>query len=212
MKRAVIFVNGNLSDLSHAKKIIDKNDYLIAADGGAKHAFKLGLTPHVIIGDFDSIPKNLLKKFSKSELIRYPVKKNKTDFELAVDLCLERKYKEIIIFGLFGSRIDHMLSNIFLVAKKQKENKQLKVVIIESKKNIYLMNETIEIKGKVGDEISIVPLSDKLESIKTNGLEYKLDNESITYGSTRGISNVMSKPTAKITALKGVAVIEHNQQ
>jgi thiamine pyrophosphokinase len=212
MKRAVIFVNGNKSDLSLAKKFIEKNDYLIAADGGAKHILKLGLAPHVIIGDFDSLPKKLLKKFSKTELIEYPAKKNKTDFELAVDLCLERKYQEIIILGIFGDRIDHMLSNIFLLAKILKENKQMKIKIIEGKKIIYIMDKIIEINGKIGDEISIVPLSDKLKGIKTIGLEYKLDNETIAYGSTRGISNIMSKPTIKITVSKGVAMVEHNQQ
>jgi len=216
MKRAVVFANGNLSDLSQAKNIITKEDYLIAADGGVKHILKLGLTPHAVIGDFDSTPKNILKNIGRTrrsaptKIIKYPRKKDKTDFELAVDYCLERKFKEIIIFGIFGDRIDHLLANIFLLAKIQTENKLITVKIFEGNKKIYILNKEIIINGQIGDEVSIIPVSEKLEGVVTEGLKYQLNNETLFLGSTRGVSNVMNKSTAKITISKGVALVEHN--
>ena len=127
MKRAIIFVNGNLSDLSRAKKIISKEDYLIAADGGVKHILKLGLILRIVIGDLDSTPLSIQKKLEreKIEWIKYPRKKDRTDFELTIDYCLEKKFKEIIIFGIFGNRIDHFIANILLLSKIQTENKAL---------------------------------------------------------------------------------------
>jgi len=219
MKRAIIFSNGNLSDFSRVKKIIKKEDYLIAVDGGVKHILKLGLTPHTVIGDFDSTPLSLQKKLIKMRkglinqtptLIKYPAKKNKTDFELAIDLCLKRKFQEIIIFGIFGDRIDHLVANIFLLAKIQTQNKLIKIKVIEGNKEIFILNKEIIINGQIGDEISIIPINNKLEGITTEGLEYQLNNELLSFGSTRGVSNVMNKSSVKISIIKGVALIEHN--
>lgn len=212
MRRVIIFVNGNLSDLSRAKKIITKEDCLIAADGGVKHILKLGLIPNVVIGDLDSTPLPIQKKLERYDIewVKYPIKKDKTDFELVIDYCLEKKFKEIIIFGIFGDRIDHLLANIFLLVKVQTENKSIKIKIIEGKKEIYILNNKITINGNIGDEVSIIPVSEKLVGITTEGLEYPLDNGQIIFGSTRGISNVMNKKIARISVKKGVALVEHN--
>ncbi len=211
MKRAVIFANGNLSNLSRAKEIITSQDYLICADGGVKHALKLGLVPQTIIGDFDSVPPFLLgqSRLSPTTLIKYPTKKDKTDFELVIDYCLEKKFQEIIIFGILGDRIDHFIANIFLLAKIQTENKFVKIKIVEGNKEIYILNKEIVINGKIGDEISIIPVSAKLEKVVTDGLEYQLNNETLFLGSTRGISNVLIKTSAKITVIDGVALITY---
>ncbi|MEK7633494.1 MAG: thiamine diphosphokinase [Patescibacteria group bacterium] len=206
MKRAIVFVNGNLSDFSQAKNIIKKTDCLIASDGGVKHILKLGLIPNIVIGDFDSTPKNMR---SAPTLITYPTEKDATDFELATDYCLEKKFQEIIIFGFLGDRIDHLLANIFLLTKIQTENKSIKIKIIEGKKEIFILNKEIVINGQIGDEVSIVPVSEKLEKVATDGLYYRLIDDTLLFGSTRGISNVMNKNTAKITVTDGVALITH---
>lgn len=207
MKRAIIFSNGNLSDLSLAKKIIKKTDFLIAADGGTKHILELGLIPNVVIGDMDSIDAKLLGKYKS---IKYPTKKDKTDFELAIDYCLKNKFEEIIIFGILGDRIDHMLANIFFITKTQTENQSIKIIIFDGNKEIFVVNKEITIHGKISDEISIIPVSEKLEGVNTEGLYYRLIDETLEFGTTRGISNVMVKKTVKITVSSGVAVIEHN--
>ncbi len=205
--RAIIFINGNLSDLSQAKNIIKKEDFLIGADGGVKHILKLGLIPQIIIGDLDSISKEQACLFPT---IKYPTKKDKTDFELAIDYCLKNKFQEIIIFGILGDRIDHLIASIFLLAKTQTENQLIKIKIIEGKKEIFVLNKEITIRGKIGDEISIIPISEKLEGVTTDGLYYRLIDNTLLFGSTRGVSNIMNKTVAKITISKGIALIEHN--
>ncbi|MFA6016903.1 MAG: thiamine diphosphokinase [Patescibacteria group bacterium] len=219
MTRVIIFANGNLSDVSRAKKIIKKEDFLIAVDGGANYFKKLKLTPNIVIGDMDSIKPELLKKYTKMgkeqkslfpTIIKHPRKKDKTDFELAIDYCLDKKYQEIIIFGILGDRIDHLLANILLIAKIQTENQTIKIKIIEGKKEIFVLNKEIIINGKIGDEISIIPISEKLEGITTDGLSYRLIDDTLFFGSTRGVSNVMNKTLMKIILSKGVALIGYN--
>jgi len=219
MKRAVIFVNGNLSNFSRAKNIITKEDYLIAVDGGVKYILKLGLTPHAVIGDFDSTPLSIQKKLTKirkgqaclspTTLIKYPRKKDKTDFELAINFALEKKYHQIIIFGILGDRIDHFMANIFLLAKIQTENKLITVKIFEGNKEIYILNKEIIINGQIGDEISIIPVSSKLQGVVTDGLEYQLNNGTLFFGSTKGISNVLNKTSSKIIVTDGIALVVH---
>ena len=177
MRKAVIFVNGNLSDSSQAKKIIADRDILIATDGGVKHIIKLGLTPDIIIGDFDSTSKTQWS--AQIKIIKYPRKKDKTDFELAIDYCLAKKFQEIIIFGILGDRIDHLLANIFLITQIQTKYPEIKIKIIEGNNEIYVLNREITIRGRIGDEISIIPVSDRLVGITTYGLEYQLINETL---------------------------------
>jgi len=204
MRRTIIFVNGNLSDLSQAKKIIKKTDFLIAVDGGASHFKKLKLIPNLVIGDMDSISREQRFLFPT---IKYPRKKDKTDFELAIDYCLKNKFQEIIIFGILGDRIDHMMANIFLIAKLQATSCKLQIKIIEGNKEIFVLNKEIIIKGKIGDEISIIPVSEKLEGITTEGLYYRLIDDTLEFGTTRGVSNVMKETSAKITASGGTGIV-----
>lgn len=211
-RRAIIFANGNLSDFCRAKDIINKQDFIICADGGTNHAFRLGFKPDVIIGDFDSLSlknyRQLIKQ--KVECIKYPLKKDKTDFELAVNLALKRRFKSILIFGLLGDRIDHFLANIIFLSRVQSENKLAKIIIIEGNKELYILNKKIHLKGKIGDEVSIIPISERLDGIKTYGLQYKLDNGSLVFGTTRGVSNVMLVSSVAISIIKGTALVIHN--
>ena len=55
MERAVIFANGELKFSPEQCHEIRKDDFIIAADGGALHCRKLGIKPNVVIGDFDSL-------------------------------------------------------------------------------------------------------------------------------------------------------------
>jgi len=211
MKRAIIFVNGNLSNIDQAKNIIEKDDCLIATDGAVRYVRKLGLIPSVIIGDMDSISPNFLEqsRLSSTKIIKYPTKKDKTDFELAIDYCLENKFKEIIIFGVLGDRIDHFIANILLITKIQTDNRSIKIKTIENKKEIYILNEEITIKGKINDEISIIPISGKLEGVFTKGLYYRLIDDTLLLGSTRGVSNVFDNYLITIKIRKGIALVVH---
>jgi len=215
MKRATVFANGNLSDISQAKKIIGRNDYIVCADGGVEKVLKMGLVPHVVIGDFDSLSKTIKKKlFSrKVELIKYPVKKDKTDFELVMDYVIKKRFNEIIVFGLLGDRLDHFLANIFLLTKIFSQNKSLKLKIIEGNQVLFFVNRKFVLQGEAGDMVSLIPLTNDVQNILTEGLEYKLlANESLLYGQSRGVSNVMTKKKATIVFKKGILLVIHSKK
>ena len=100
-KRAVIFANGIMADWNTAAELIRAGDLLIAADGGARVAGRLGFTPQVLIGDLDSLQKREVKRLEEAgmRVIRYPVEKDETDLELALDFALGEGVGEILILA-----------------------------------------------------------------------------------------------------------------
>lgn len=210
MKRMVIFSNGNLSDTSFVKTIVEKDDFIVCTDGGARYALEQDLIPNVLIGDMDSVESEVYQSIIQkgTEIIRYPARKDKSDFELAVDYALGKKAKKILIFGLLGDRIDHFLGNILLLQKVRKENRSLGIIIYEGNKTIYFVDKELEIEGEINDELSVIPLT-KIENITLKGLVYKLSNAVLNIGTSLGISNILKKKRVKISLKKGLVMVVH---
>lgn len=114
--RIGIFTGGKHAKAKTAKAFLEKSplDYIIAADSGLEKADKLGLQPDLIIGDFDSLEDiSLLDKHKKAKIEAFPVDKDFTDTELAMNVATKKTNKskdEIIIFGAGGcKRLDHLI-------------------------------------------------------------------------------------------------------
>ena len=203
MKRAVIFSNGDLADVSRVKKMLKKTDFIIAANGGTRQVLKLGRLPDVVIGDLDSLDKKTKKKLERDKvaIISYPSDKDWTDTELGIKYAVKQGFKEIILTGFLGRRIDHLLANLLIMAGLI--DKLDRLMIVEGKQEIYVIKNRLEIKGKRGDLVSLIPLLGDCQGVRTTGLKYKLRNERLSWGKSRGVSNVMLGRKARIDLKKG---------
>jgi len=183
--KACIWTNGELRFAEKAKKATIESDLIIAADGGARYLSILDIKPHIIIGDMDSIDKSLWKDDSKIERIVYSEEKDKTDTELAVNLAFERGCFQVTLLAAMGGRMDHMLGNVSLVAKYPGQ-----VAILEGDSTLVAIDNThkFQLKGNVGDIISLIPFGKQVKKVQTIGLKYPLEKEDLFAG-TRGISN-----------------------
>ncbi len=211
MKRAIIFYNGDKADLTSAKRYINNSDYIICADGGTELALKLGLTPHTIIGDFDSLSKETRKNLVEKQIdwVTFPKEKDETDSELALSYAIKKGYTNLLIFGLFGTRLDHMLTNIF--ALSYLEEKGITVMFVEGAQEIQVTRSTINIKGNIGDLVSLIPLQSDIKNVKTTNLAYKLLKENLHFGFSRGISNVMTAKEATVSISDGLLLVIHTK-
>jgi thiamine pyrophosphokinase len=211
MKRAIIFYNGDLSDVETAKHYVKSTDYIICADGGTRHALKLRLKPDIILGDFDSLAPELRESLKGKEIewIAYSQEKDETDSELALQHAIEKGYTTILLFGVFGSRIDHMLTNIFALEYLFKNN--IDTTIIEGTKEIRVIDKSITLHGKVGDLLSLIPLKQTVKKVKTENLKYPLNHEDLFFGYSRGISNVFTQSTAAVSIERGMLLIIHER-
>ena len=209
--RAVIFANGKLNNSSKVLSQVREDDLIIAADGGAHHCLDLNLKPDIVIGDMDSISPTLLENLKNQEtnIFVYPVDKDQTDLELALDYALRSGVKEVLFFGVLGGRLDLSLANLFLLSRD--EWKSLTLVVIDEPDTAYLMRDGSirSIFGNPGDTVSLIPLSETVTEVSTQGLRWQLNKVDLTQGNTLSVSNELIKTSAKVQIGKGKMLLIH---
>ena len=210
--RAVIISNGEVKNREFFIKLIKKSDYIIAVDGGSKHAKNFGLIPDLIIGDLDSISKEDYFYFQKkgTTFLRYDPIKDKTDVHLAIEHVMKSEFKEILLICVFGDRIDHIIANIFLLLKVVEAG--IKIKIIDEFNEIVLIQNFGKIKGNIGDTVSLIPLTETVTGIQLTGLKYIPKDGTLKMNDTLGISNILTKKVATIQIKNGkLLVIKPNK-
>ncbi len=126
----LILANGELEKSPTLLELAKDADLVIAADGGARHCRLIARLPDTLIGDFDSIPQELLNEFKTGgvEILQYPKRKNATDLELAIDHAIVKGATQIYFAGMLGGRWDMSLSNIFLLAHDKYKTIRLSIL------------------------------------------------------------------------------------
>lgn len=210
MLRVIIFAAGKYGKKEYYRNIITSDDFLLCADGGANFAYSLGLVPNLVLGDFDSIAPDVQKLLENEgcPFVKYPAEKDESDLELALEHALRIKPEEIIIFGALGGRIDHALANIFLLETAVPP--ELSFSLRDEGLAIYLFNESLVLEGNKGDILSLLPLSEKAENVRTEGLSYPLKGEVLYRNQTRGLSNIFVSEKVMITISAGKIIAIHS--
>ncbi len=209
MKVAIV-ANGQLEDHPRLRTIWRNADLRIAADGGALNAHQhLELAPHILIGDFDSLddPTRAWCENAHTEFMPYPSAKDETDLELAIDLALARGAEEITILGALGGRFDQMIANTFLLIKPA--SRQIPARLAGAKFDAWIATQQATITGKIGETVSLIPLTERVEGMVTRGLKYPLQKETLYLGSSRGVSNVLIAEHAEMVFDQGMVLVVH---
>lgn len=204
--RAVIFANGTMNNPWQTLAVLQPGDTLIAADGGARHCRTLGLTPAVVIGDFDSLSADELAQLEQdgAQVRRYPVRKDFTDLELALQHAVSLGADEILVLAALGARWDQTLANLLLPAAPGLERVCIRLLDGPQEIALLRVGEVHTLCGQAGDIVSLVPLGGHATGITTTGLEYPLTDGTLFFGATRGISNVMLGEQATVRFESGL--------
>lgn len=223
--RAIIFVNGDLPKPDAVRKLLRDDDYLIAADGGTRHALGLGLIPSVIIGDLDSLDSATLPNGLRnlptsndafqsletldSKIIQFPEDKDETDLELALLHARERGFDEILLIGALGGRIDQTLGNLALLSDPAWEG--IGVRVDDGEEEIFFARHQAQVEGRVGEIVSLIPWRGDVRIANTEGLRWSLQNETLYAHQTRGISNELTAENATVEIEDGLLLIIHTR-
>lgn len=206
----LIVCGGNI-DQEFACDLIKKSgiDAIIAADSGMDFLYQNGITPDIIVGDFDSTRTKALRYFEEkgqSEIHPLNPVKDDTDTEFAIRTAIGRGAKRIIIIGATGSRIDHVLGNISLLGVGLEQD--VDIEIIDPNNRIRMINSPITLhkERQYGKYVSLIPITSENE-VSLTGFKYPLDNYSFEKFTSLGISNEIVDEKAVIDIHRGVFVV-----
>lgn len=205
-RQALIFIGG---DSPHENALAyvnsDPEALIIAADSGWEHACAAGLTPHILIGDMDSIsPAHLADaRAHNTTIYEHHPDKDHTDTELALHMAESLTYDTIHVIAGGGDRFDHTLSMIHsLVAHT--DHATVTAHIGQSFVRIATPRTTTTLSVTEGDTISLIPLGGHAKGVTTTGLKWNLKRSTLKAFASRGVSNIATNSTVTIALRTGV--------
>jgi thiamine pyrophosphokinase len=193
------------------KSLIDQVNYslVFAVDRGLLAADKLKIEPDYILGDFDSVPEDILLKYRTMSIpiISFPKMKDKTDTQIAFEKAIEHNAKVIDLVGATGSRMDHTMANMDLLMLGLEWG--ISASILDPNNKIYLKKESFVIRkdDQHGDFISLLPFSFQVKELVLKGFKYPLDGIVLTAGSSLGISNELIEDQASVEFEEGILAV-----
>ena len=233
----IIVSGGNIQSdfaLYFLKKNIEKagreNIRLIAADRGLEFFLDYLILPDVVIGDFDSLSedgKNFLEMQSEDipyggmlewklqkgegkvvEVVRLRPEKDDSDTQSAMNYAIQNGAKEIVILGVTGNRVDHLMANFGLLILAQKQGAEVALADRYNYMKLISSGTILKKAEQFGKYVSFFPLGGDVTGLTLEGFKYPLDKYHLTTAdSGLTVSNEISEEYAKVTYESGTLLI-----
>ena len=198
MSTCVIFCAAEFDGLVRP---IATDDYVLAADGGLRHLEQLDIAPQGIIGDFDSLG------YIPTGAQVFPVEKDDTDAMLAARKGLALGFREFLFYGaLDGPRLDHTLAN-FQTLQFLADHGATGYLVGRDYLVTVAKNETLTFPAGREGIISLFCLGSPAQGVTLEGLQYGLDNGTLTPGFPLGVSNHFTGEEATISVADGSLLV-----
>jgi thiamine pyrophosphokinase len=213
--RAVLVASGD-ADAADARWLHGA-DRVVAVDGGTAWLASVGRRPDMVVGDLDSADAATLLALRANgvPIEEHPAAKDRSDMELAVAGAVAAGADEVVILGaLGGPRLDHQLANLTLLLDPGlAQVRDLRIVRGGTLVRALHDGGRIPIDGPAGAVVTLLPMGGDAVGVRTAGLRYALDGETLAVGRSRGLSNVVEDPPASVSLERGsLLVIETSQE
>jgi thiamine pyrophosphokinase len=198
-----VIAGGDAVDARTAALLPDDATLVVVADSGLHHALALGRPVDVLVGDLDSAdPAAVARARAAGTAVeQHPVDKDATDLELALAAACDRGATRIVVAGLAGGRVDHLLANVLLLASPRFARVRVEALLPGAR--LTVIRAETRLHGRPGDLLTLLPVGGAAEGVRTEGLEYPLRDEDLAPGSTRGVSNVFAAAEATVAVARG---------
>ena len=202
MGNCVIFCAAEFDELLQP---LTAEDCVIAADGGLTHTQKLGLTPHVILGDFDSLG------YAPEGANVFPVEKDDTDAMLAVRHGLRLGYRDFVLYGsLDGPRLDHTVAN-FQTLQYLCDHGAAGYLVGNSSIVTAVKNGRLRFPAEAEGTVSVFCMGADARGVDIEGLYYPLKDGVLSSGFPLGVSNHFTGTEATVSVREGSLLVIWNR-
>lgn len=207
-KTAFIYTGGTVFD-EYVTEKPEKGDLVIAADAGYLTAQKMGVTPDILLGDFDTLGEENIPE--GIECLRVPAEKNDTDTQLAVQVAIERGASEIVIVGGLSGRLDHTLSSLAILEDLwERKEGRIYATLTDGKNRVrFIRNSGTILPRSQYRYFSLIAADELVKSVTLEGCKYSLKNGRISRRHQWAVSNEIEGNCALIEIKRGgVWVVE----
>ncbi len=203
--KAVILAGGELVVRANIKELVREAGLIVAADSGLHHAVTLHVKPNVIVGDFDSVDKEILAQFPDVPKKSYSRHKDLLDLEIALGVVLEQGATSIHVLGAVGGRFDQSLAALFIASRFKREGI---AISLHGQQDLYFLlgPESQRFAVPVGQQFSLLSLSDVV-MVSLSNAAYPLNEFALEYGVGLGISNEVKASPLTINVHEGLVVV-----
>jgi thiamine pyrophosphokinase len=212
--RAIIIAGGQAGSGTEHQHRVQADDRIIGVDGGAARALAWGLVPDLVIGDMDSLPDKdqAALEAQGCRFVVHPRAKDETDLELALTYAAKQGAREIVVLAALGGRLDHTLANLLLLSIPALEGVPVRIVEGAQEALLVRGGGAATIEGQPGDLVSLLPLGGDARGVRTQGLAWALEGDTLRFGFSRGVSNEMRGQTARVEVQAGHLLVVHGPQ
>ncbi len=206
--KAIVVAGGDA--VAQDAALLSGADVVIAADSGAHWLETSGVLPDLVIGDMDSIDPALLERLVAQgiEVERHPTEKDASDVELAVSRAVADGADQVVILGaLGGERLDHEIANLLLLVDRRWNGIDARAVRGGTTVRALRGEGRRELDGSTGDLVTLLPLGSDATGVRTEGLRYPLDGDTLESGRSRGLSNEIERAQASVSLEGGTLLI-----
>lgn len=187
---ALIIANGELPHFERWSDLLQQDPLLVAADGGAERLKAHGLTPHVIIGDLDSLSSATTQDWPGARIIRVADQET-TDLEKALNFLLQAGCERVTVLAATGLRSDHTLANFSILLKY---HRRMDIRFRDAFSEISVVEGECTLAIPAGTTVSLLPMEPCI-GVTTTGLQWNLRQTTLAPGVRESISNrVISSP------------------
>jgi thiamine pyrophosphokinase len=184
-------------------------DLVIAADGGADWLEAVGVSPHRLVGDLDSVDPVLADRLDATgvPVDRHPEDKDASDLELAVASAAAAGADELVVLGALGGALDHLAANLLLLGSATTAERRTSLVHDGTRAAMVVGPGRRSIDAPPGSRVTLLPVGEAVEGVTTSGLRWALNDARLEPGSSRGLANVVIGPPAEVSLDAGRLLI-----
>ena len=202
-RRCVVIAGAPGADAALIRAALKPDDYIICADRGYQTAVEAGVTPNLLVGDFDSYQGGLPRGV---EIIRLNPEKDDTDTLHCVKTALERGFTDFILLAATGGRLDHTLANLSVTEYLTDRGTHC-IILSENEKAELLTVGAYTYSGCKGLTFSVFPYGCQKAVLSYKGAYYPLEHGVLTHSTAMGVSNIFTADKAEITVHEGKALL-----